>query len=362
MGAGVTSPFVTWSTEAEANAAKKITVTVRIDFIIPPVAGLPDFNRIRLAKVVRDAAAKWHGFFMCYEFVLNVDFRIVDGRGAVRADALDVVVREGFPYGQTRSSGSDDKTHWMSDDPADTVTPLRGDDDTFSYVGLERNLLSHELGHMIGLHEGYTETRSGTTYWGFGQPAPTAPTPGHEPDVMQTPALPVSPKTIARAVRRHYGPSFEKNMLCPIGLKVGPSTLDLLLAAVEDVTLDATAPRYAPPTDDPSATAEPAVFTGTFHAKGDYLTRFPGLPWSASGTLDLPVTFSVDFAQTPIALNVSLPFWQLSQTLQWDATTGLPYALGPLLIHSDGAVLDSAQLWPGPPLQPEFYEPPPATA
>lgn len=356
----MTSPFVTWTDEPTAHANKRIEVTVRVDFILPNEggsSGLSDFRRRQLPKLVAATEAKWRGKFKCYDFVLTIVWKEVASRADAADDALDFEVKEGFGYGQTHSTGPDDPAKAVSGDPADAVTPLRGTDDQPNFIGTDPNLFAHEIGHVIGLDDGY-QTRPWWKFWGSDD---RQPIPGHPPDVMQSPMLPVLPSTIARVVHRHYGKSFDDAMKCPLGLRFGPSNFDLILASIDNISLDATTERYDAPSTDPALETQPATFTGTFRASGEYLTRFPGLPFSASGDLVVPVTFQLDLAHEPISLSIDLSFWQLSQSLQWDPVSSLPYASAPLIIHADGAELDSSMLWPGPPLQPEFYVPGPGS-
>jgi hypothetical protein len=350
----MTSPFVTWTDEPTAHANKRIEVTVRVNFIVPDEGGnLNDFRRRQLPKLVADTEAKWRGTFKCYDFVLTIVWQEAKSVADVPADTIDYVIKEDVGHGQTHSTGPDDEDKAVSEDPADAVTPLRGTDESPNFVSIDPNLFAHEIGHVIGLDDGY-HTNPWWKFWGSDDHHAL---PGHPPDVMQSPMLPVLPSTIARVVHRHYGKSFDDAMKCPLGLRFGPSTFDLILASIDNISLDATTERYDAPSTDPALETQPATFTGTFRASGEYLTRFPGLPFSASGDLAVPVTFQLDLAHEPANLSIDLSFWQLSQTVQWDPVSGLPFAAAPLIIHADGSELDSSLLWPGPALQPEFYVP-----
>ncbi len=344
----MSSPYVTWPTAATAHSRKSIDVVVRIDFVLenelkgPP----PDFRRVALPGTVKKVEAKWSGKkFKCYDFNVTIDYRIVPDRKALRPDALDVSLREDLPgYATTVAKGPDGKA--LSDDPGDALVPGRSGTFSESVWELGSDTMSHELGHVLGLDDGYTGSGTSTT-----------PLPGHPLDVMASPKNAVLPETVTRAVRRNYGPSFEKAMKCPLGVRFGPSKFELVLASLDDIRLDARAPRYDPPTADPDAQPEPAEFSGTFHVAGEYLTKFPELPWAASGQADRPVKFKLDLSQEPIDLRIDLGFWLLTQKLHWDPESSLPYAEGPLVINVKDAQMDSSVMFPGPPLTPEFYDP-----
>jgi hypothetical protein len=345
----MSSPYVTWPDAATAHSKKSIDVVVRVDFILedelpgPP----PDYRRTGLPATIKKVEARWSGHkFKCYDFNVKIDGRIVASRSSVRADALDVVLNESLPgYATTRCEGPNESKS-LSDDPNDALVPERGGFWSQSVWDLGENKMSHEIGHVLGLGEGYTGSGTSTT-----------PLPGHPPDVMANPSNPVMPSTITRLVRRHYGPSFEKAMKCPLGVRFGPSRFDLLLAALDDIRLEAKAPRYDPPTADPAARPDPTKFEGTFHAAGEYLTRFPELPWAASGEANRPVKFQLDLGQEPIDLRIDLGFWLLTQKLHWDPASNLPYADGPLVINVKGTSFDSSMMFPGPALIAEFYDP-----
>jgi hypothetical protein len=342
------SPFVTWPDAATAHSKKSIDVVVRIDFILRDEAtgALQDFRRAELPNAIKAVEARWSGHkFKCYDFNVKIDWKIVADRDSVRANALDVVLWEGLPgYATTICDGPDEEKS-MSDDPADALVPKRGGfwNETIWDLGVAK--MAHEVGHVLGLGEGYT-----------GEGTATTPIPGHPADIMANPNNPVLPSTITRLVRRHYGPSFEKAMKCPLGLRFGPSRFDLLLASLDDIRLDAKAPRYDPPTADPEAPPEPTKFEGEFNAAGEYLTRFE-LPWAASGQATRPVKFQLDLGQEPIDVRIDLGFWVLTQKARWDPESNLPYAAGPFTIEVEGGKLDSSMLFPGPPLMPEFYDP-----
>ena len=368
--------FVDWEA---LHAQRLIRVTVRLD-IWPRQkdAWLKNwFNKEKIDALEQ----RWKGKFKCYDFQLKLDVKYVSSLDKVRPDALDVRLDdEMFEAGNTVSHGPiDPKTGkskpppdvCMSDDPKDQVIPGRAPEDesrdkTTSWPP-SINTIAHELGHVLGLDEGYTlpaepgwfESAYQSMFGDESDKPKKGPQPilGHPKDIMQSPAYPVLPSTITRLVRRQFGRSLEEQMHCPIGLRSGPSDFNLLLASITDIRLDVKAERYDPPTDDPAAPPDPTKFKGTFHAAGEYLAKLkiPGI--SASGTLDRQVDFDIDLGKKPIQLRIDLGFWALKQTLGWSEHSGLPYAAGPLQIESDGSTLDSSVFWPGPPLLADFYDP-----
>lgn len=350
---------VTWTRD---DAKRRIEVVIRLDIYVKAPDGQPAEKKYvtmmqsLMRRALRDAERRWKGKYKCYDFVVTIQDRYVESLADVAPDALDVEIDDSLMlYGVTRAkSPHDTERATLSDDPVDSVVPVRStpdDDDPHTAWPPSSSTVTHEIGHVIGLDEGYH--KSG---W-FGLWGDLETIPGHREDVMAKPTNPVMPATIEQAVRRHFGPQIDDTLHCPIGLRTGPADFDLLIASITDIRLQARAERYDPPTGDPDAPGEPATFTGTFHAAGEYLTRMgiPGL--SASGTIDTPVSFTLDTRREPMALSIDLGFWVLTQTLRWDAGSGLPYAEGPLVINADGGSLDSALLWPGPPLALEFFDP-----
>jgi hypothetical protein len=347
----VNVPFVDWEVD---HKKRLIHVTIRLDvWRVEP--GVLYEN---LAKQIFPAVErKWTGKFKCYDFKLTIDWRFVSSLEHVRDNALDVRMSdELMERGYTRAEGNFAPN---SDDPKDQVVAIR-DPSNDSLRGTTAwpyamDTVSHEIGHVLGLEEGYVRPKL-PWYDFWSDDPPPEPIPGHPDDVMQHPTSPVLPSTIVQLLRRQFGRSLEQQMHCPLGLRSGPAELNLLLASISDVRLDVKTDRYDPPTNDPQAPSEPSTFTGTFHAAGEYLTQL-GIPLGASGELEQPVTFKMDLSHEPIALRIDLGFWILKQQLRWDPVSSLPYAEGALLIEANGSTLDSSLFWPGPPLLAEFYDP-----
>jgi hypothetical protein len=361
------APFVDWTVDHEQ---RLIQVTVRLDLWLvgheqydENVPGQHDWLPGKMGTLFKQVEQKWTGKLKCYDFKLKIDWRTVKSvnAGDVRENALDVRISDGRnSFGVTnmvrhpRTAGDS-----LSETPADQLEAERDIGNT----SLEEttvwpssfNTISHEVGHILGLEEGYFMDK---TWWDSvtGQDGTPTPVPGHPDDVMQNPTSPVLPSTITKIVRRQYGHALEDQMRCPIALRSGPSELNLLMASISDVRLEAKTDRYDPPTNDPAAPSEPSTFTGTFHAAGEYLAQL-GLPISASGDLDRAVSFPLDLSREPIDLRIDLGFWVLKQRLAWDSVAGLPYADGALLIEVKDTTVDSSRFWPGPPLLAEFYDP-----
>lgn len=337
-------PFVDWQVDHDK---RLIHVTVRLDIWVVKPSRLYESL---VEKIFPAVERKWNGKFKCYDFKLTIDWRLVPSLDQVRANALDVRLSDELTqYGFTLTQGRHAPN---SDEPRDQVVAIRDPSnpalkDTTAWPP-SFNTISHEIGHVLGLDEGYIVE----THW-LG-PDETKPVPGHPDDVMQHPTSPVLPSTIAQLVRRQFGRALEQQMHCPMGLRSGPSAMNLLLASISDVRLDARTDRYDPPTNDPNAASEPSTFTGTFHAAGEYLKQ---LGIGVEGVLEKPVSFQIDLGHEPIDLHIDLGFWILKQRLRWDPVSSLPYAEGALLIEANGSTLDSSLFWPGPPLLAEFYDP-----
>jgi len=349
----VNVPFVDWKVDDDK---RLIEVTVRLDVWLTENSRL--FLNL-LKQIFPAVEQKWSKKFKCYDFRLKIDWRQVPSLEEVRPNALDVRISDEMTqFGNTKAKGPKDIARACnSEDPKDQVVPERDPGNqslknTTSWPPAF-STISHEIGHVLGLDEGYFLDKAWYDFFSEGEPTPL---PGHPDDVMQHPTSPVLPSTITKLLRRQFGRSLEERMHCPIALRSGPSELNLLVASLSDVRLDVKTDRYAPPTSDPQAPPEPSTFTGTFHAAGEYLAQL-GLPVSASGELDRPVTFQLDLSREPIDLRIDLGFWVLTQKLAWDPVSSLPYAEGSLLIEAKGTTVDSSQFWPGPPLLADFYDP-----
>ena len=344
--------IVDWQVD---DAAKQIIVTVHLDFYVS--GGAPSaLIKGLMAKAVAFTEKKWRGKFKCYDFILKIDAHWAADRDHLRPGALDVLVDDAMlGTGYTRLDGARGQS--LSDDPASALNPVAGGpgDQPRTRWPPANNLVSHEVGHVLGLDDGYTDD---SHFWSLGSDRTLTPVPGHPPDVMQDPGDPVLPSTITRVVRRHFGRGMEGNLKCPLKVDAGPSTFKLnwgVLGADITFAITAKADDYDPPSSDPANQPTPAHFTGTMVLAGTGF--FLDVTGAAPG--DVQANFDLDLALDPIPFIV--PYGDdgtLAQKMRWSESAQLPIAEGALYLSdasgaeaSDplGAYLAPSENWvPGP--------------
>lgn len=353
--------------------ARTIMATVRLRFFMKQKSWWPFQKELspEWLQLLKDGIEKrWNGHhYKCYAFIVKLDVRLVTSRAEVEDNALDVEILDDI---HLRSHVALNYAHQppdggpLSDSPNALLLPTRGGpggmrDSQWKWMG-SIDTWCHEMGHVLGLNDGYIDQV-------FDQDGHEKLVRGHTADMMYDFPLPVSPQMITRVVRRNISPEDVAMIKCPITFDAGPSSLNLFLASLNDMHLHAYCCDYEPPTDD-SSKKVPLSFTGTFFYGGQLMTKpmkdvggmvaavglmspltapllpagiqLTQLPTDPSGTLSIPVSFTLSLpGEVIISVSKDLTLEGLGY---WDGD--LPYFFGSLSLNA----LDTGSWFPGPPM------------
>lgn len=306
---------------------------------------------------------------------MTIDAKIVNDRSEVEGNALDVEIEDvlpnpnvagetygHYPFTLNNPFGTE---HPLSDAPEDVFMPVRG------YLIWNNSIMTwfHELGHVLGLDDGYDRDATAKSH-------KLVRVPGHTEDMMVHQEFPISPQMITRIVRRS-GKVDESKIKCPLTLDAGPTTLNLGIAALNNMHLHAYACDYDPPTDDPTRKKD-IQFTGTFSYGGQYMTdplievgpmvaavgavgpltaplgpigvQLMELPHNPSGAISIPVSFVLPFSG-PVSIVISPEITLSSELvdmtiLQVTAQDGLSIFNGAFKVNG----METYDWYPGPPM------------
>jgi hypothetical protein len=245
---------------------KRIEITIRIDFFLTDMAAPSPSEAERIKAIADGIVNRWNGHkFKCFDVVVTLDWRIIRF-GEQRPNALPVFLDDDPTLSRSdvateRAGGKDD---YLSDDPAARLDPTRGTifgGNRWMLWGETSGHYAHELGHILGLDNGYGIEDGGRMRL-----------PGHPEDIMFDSATGnVTPEMITKVIRRS-GKVDEARVRCPISLDMGPMSWNLLLASINDIRVHAWACDYDPPTSDPSG-RRPLQFKGIVSYQGEYLQQ-----------------------------------------------------------------------------------------
>jgi hypothetical protein len=304
------------------------------------------------AEMVGYMRAGWRNlWFKCYRVVLDLVWS-VSNEGEFPDDALDVELVDTLLFFRSQVAVEKVTDQVLSDKPENRHDPIRGGESrrTTWWSGANAYTVLHELGHILGLHDGYDHKTDEAL-------------PNHPKDMMASWNGALTPQMITKILRRH---GLDLSAIkCPITLDAGPSTFDLgALGRIENMRVHAWACDYDPPTSDPAPErAGGAEFEGRITYVGD--ARIWGDVAGAigahppGGPVDAPVKGSMG-AGDDLWLRHQVPgnpdySWILGENLRW-SVDGLPYIDGPLQLASSrvGPGASTALYPPGPPLMARF--------
>ncbi|HOA85772.1 MAG TPA: hypothetical protein PKH61_00020 [Microbacteriaceae bacterium] len=333
---------MTWDVN---HAARTITVTVRLA-LWKANGGMPtDAER----KYVEAYAGGFWGpplKFACYDVLVVVDCRSISKKSDARADEVDVQVDWPGPCEVKVFEPAGGSV--LGDSPNDRLHPKGA-----RFNPTEPLAWSHELGHILGLDDGYV-------------PGQKEPYPGHPKDLMWEFDLPVSAETVARMIRRN-GMVDESKMQCALSFDATPASLWLFIAEVKDLSIHAWTCRWEAVSSNPEAAAAPLSFEGVLSLEAGYLNGDHNAPARAllEAALGLntaplsdlygigyPVTFTVGRAlEGTLSIRAGSGL-VLEGEYQWNAQTGFPTMKGPLRVNG----ISTASFIPGPAMQGVFTE------
>lgn len=235
----------------------------------------------------------------------------------------------------------------LSDSPKQLFVPTEG-----HFNPQENAAWQHELGHILGLDDGYVDVP--------GKPL----VPGHPADIMWQNQLPVSPETVTKMVRRN-GAVDESALRCSLSFDATPGDLFLFLAEIKGLTVHAWSCRWIPVSSDPAHKKDVISFEGTASFAAGYLmgkqnaaarefiealTGVPTDPLADDFTVKLPITFTIGPGQFQLLSIKAGKGVLIEGEYSWNAATGLPVLHGPLRLNG----LSTGAFFPGPPVQGYF--------
>jgi hypothetical protein len=358
-----------------------IEVIVRLFFTFPPgtsrrniAAIVKAFNENingkvnKAGKVIKPG--KWSGLrYKCYLFKVKLQIRTATPKTPAPAEGeLDVsFVNRGPAFidnvgmtkrarGTTKPTPSDP----LSDDPTEMLYPVRGRAEIDT---AHSESWAHELGHYLGLDDGYIPLPPGKFY-PAGQPIPNIP--GHTRDMMVDPTLPVSAQMITRLVRRNK----VGDVKCPIKFAAKSGRLWFLFGEFNDIVIEARAEDTVPPSDDKVLKKATITFKGTLSCSigayagdenADTRALFALLgantaPLAKPQKLNVPITFDITPANAgggslqPLTIVVNQGM-SVEGFYFWDERRGLPVLHGAMSINGR----HTASFIPGPPLKGKFF-------
>jgi hypothetical protein len=284
--------------------------------------------------------------FACYELRIVVKCRAVADEKSARPDEVPVQVDWAGP---SEVDGNLTPDAPLSDDPSQLFVPIRG-----RFNPTENAAWQHELGHILGLDDGYR-----------GEPGKPR-VDGHPADMMWQNTLPLSAETVTRMVRRN-GQVDESKLRCALSFDATPGDLFMFLAEVKGLSVHAWSCRWLPPSSDPQRKGDRVEFTGTVNFAAGYLmgdqnadlrdfveklTGVPTGPLADSHSVSIPVTFDIGPGQHELLSIKAGDGLLLEGDYSWDAGSGMPVMHGPLRLNG----MSTAAFFPGPPVQGYFTD------
>ncbi len=340
MPARTTSSHMTWTVDHEARV-----IRVEVRLAVYRKDG-PTPTPTEAEWIANTTSSRWMGLhFACYRVDVVVHVRPVDDRAGANDDEVPVQVDfEGNCWVDPEVPPGPDP---LGDKPGDRVRPRE------AFFNWEQPFAwPHELGHILGLHDGYASST--------GRPR----VPGHPDDMMfdegnET----VSSETVARLVRRS-GEVDESSLRCSLAFDATPGTLNLFLAELRDLSVRAWACEWRPPSTDPAQPSPPISFEGFLSFDVGYLhgeqNAGPRVLVEALGVdtgplVDMhegsiPVTFTVSQGGPQTLSIVAAPGLVLEAEYAWDPFEGVPVVQGPLRVNG----VSTLNFWPGPPVRGTF--------
>jgi hypothetical protein len=311
--------------------AKTITLTARLDFYLD---GPNRVSQTTIDAIVRAIEGAWNGHkFKCFKVIVRVDARAAQGRAGVRADAVDVRLDATRLRARSRVAAAATGNH-LSDDPADRIEPGRdpaGPPGTTWGRYTDPVVWAHEFGHVLGLDDNYDRTDGSRLL------------PGARRDMMFSQGLDVSPEMITRVVRRNNrGQLDEARVLCPLTMRAGPASLNLLLIELRDLQVHAYACDYDPPSSDPAHAPRPTSWNGDASLSGSYNIPVLGGSGSYSGSFTFTSQPEVRYSFTLTSPTGSAEF---GGKYRW-TTRGVPESIGPLELGGVRSDLVGLGLYP----------------
>lgn len=331
---------MTWEVDHEARV---IRITVRLAVFR---ANGPKPSKKDVEDVENYAGDRWIGlYFACYRVDVIVKVRSISKPEQVKQD--EVPVQIDYPQDSWVQVIFPEGRHPLGDRPADRVHPTMG-----FFNPQQQQAWSHELGHILGLDDGYDKDSGDSQV------------PGHPEDLMfDWESKTVSPETVARMVRRS-GQVDESQMQCSLGFDATPSTVSVLILEVKDLTIRAWSCDWKPPSTNSSGPPVPIEFTGKLGLDAGYLhgSQNAGFreflkafgvdsdPLAPMYEAAVPVTFSI-MPQGEGTMQIhAFNGVVIDGDYSWDAVQGVPVMKGPLRVNG----VTSASFFPGPPMHGTF--------
>jgi hypothetical protein len=272
----------------------------------------------------------------CYTTEVDITWHTYGSLDAVPMDVTDVhAVLVPLPQNLTDTDRAVPPGRATSDDPAYRGQIVRASDPSRSTIWQITKLpgLAHEFGHLLGLSDGYIP--------------PSGPVvPCHTVDLMTCENDVISMEMITRVLRRNG--IDVRELACPIHYFAGTTSLNMVLAEIDDLMISAYCPSWQPPTDDLTRLPDPLVFTGTIEFRAGYLagadmeqareflhavTGVDTTPLAKTYHVEWPIQFTLDPAncfegsrvsRLPYSIDVPQAGMQFTGWYHWDTKTGLP--------------------------------------